>query len=417
MPNTAIRLAGNTDKPLPRRFTFTLKSLERLTCPAGKGRVWVYDTKVNGLAFCLTASGAKGFYVVKKMGGTTVKPRIGGMELSLDKVRKKAIEDLVSIGNGINPAAQRRAIHGSITLKELFERYTQDHAQLRATERTRVTDKSRFDTCFDDWENKKIGTIKENHVRAKHTDIGRERGQITANRAIQLLRRMFNWARIEPNPARNGVVDFFPEHERERFLQADELPRFFKALDAETNTTIRDFVYMSLWSGARRANVLSMRWDEVNAASATWTIPAGKSKSGEAMTVHLSAPALAILKERSDNGSDYVFPGRGKSGHLEEPKGAWKNILEAAGIKNLRLHDLRRTLGSWQGAAGASLQIIGRSLGHHDVATTAIYSRLDLTPVRASVDAATAAMQAAVEAAKAAAAATSESHSDAEAKG
>jgi len=58
----------------------------------------------------------------------------------------------------------------------------------------------------------------------------------------------------------------------------------------------------------------------------------------------------------------------------------------------LRIHDLRRTLGSWQARQGASLTIIGKSLGHKSQQATQIYSRLDLDPVRQSVDRATAAI-------------------------
>jgi integrase len=87
-----------------------------------------------------------------------------------------------------------------------------------------------------------------------------------------------------------------------------------------------------------------------------------------------------------------VFPGRGKTGHLVEPKTAWARILKRAGLQNLRLHDLRRTLGSWQAATGASLPIIGKSLGHKSLAATQVYARLNLDPVRAAVNTATDAM-------------------------
>jgi integrase len=72
--------------------------------------------------------------------------------------------------------------------------------------------------------------------------------------------------------------------------------------------------------------------------------------------------------------------------------------LEFCGIESgddLRIHDLRRTLGSWQAKTGASLAIIGKSLNHKNQNTTAIYARLDLDPVRDSVNAATSAMMAA----------------------
>ena len=92
---------------------------------------------------------------------------------------------------------------------------------------------------------------------------------------------------------------------------------------------------------------------------------------------------------------EWVFPSYGKTGHLVEPKKAWNRLLDRAEISDLRIHDLRRTLGSWQAATGASLPVIGKSLGHKNQATTAIYARLDLDPVRQAVNTATAAMLAA----------------------
>jgi integrase len=78
----------------------------------------------------------------------------------------------------------------------------------------------------------------------------------------------------------------------------------------------------------------------------------------------------------------------------------WRDILKAAGIENLRIHDLRRTMGSWQAATGASLPIIGKGLGHSRPETTAIYSRIDIEPVRAAMGTAATAMLAASKPAK-----------------
>lgn len=66
--------------------------------------------------------------------------------------------------------------------------------------------------------------------------------------------------------------------------------------------------------------------------------------------------------------------------------------MDRAGISNLRLHDLRRTLGSYQAATGANSYIIGRSLGHKSTQATAIYARLSIDPVRDSVEKAAKAM-------------------------
>ena len=90
-----------------------------------------------------------------------------------------------------------------------------------------------------------------------------------------------------------------------------------------------------------------------------------ETKNGTPQTVALSPEAIQILENRKpDDDEEFVFPGSGKSEHLEEPKKGWKRILERAGISDLRIHDLRRTLGSWQLKQGASLPIIGKSLNH-----------------------------------------------------
>ena len=206
------------------------------------------------------------------------------------------------------------------------------------------------------------------------------------------LRCMFGkaieWGWKGENPATN--IKPFKEHKRERFLQPEEVPNFFNALGEEPDETFRDFFFLALLTGARRSNVQAMKWEEINFPAATWTIPDSKSKSGESVTVALTVTALGVLENRkASSKSEWVFPGDGKTGHLIEPKTAWKRILERAGIENLRIHDLRRTLGSWQAAAGTSLPIIGKSLGHKSLAATAIYSRLNIDPVRASVNKAT----------------------------
>ena len=98
-------------------------------------------------------------------------------------------------------------------------------------------------------------------------------------------------------------------------------------------------------------------------------------------------------KKANQNESSYVFPSeKSASGHLSEPKKGWARILKRANITDLRIHDLRRSLGSWQASTGASLSIIGKSLGHKSIAATSIYARLNLDPVRNSIELATKAM-------------------------
>jgi len=223
--------------------------------------------------------------------------------------------------------------------------------------------------------------------------------------AIKLWRRTW-WAPGNVNPMFNKGIEWgffsgsnpaqgitkFKLKSRDCFVQSGELPRLFDAL-ATANTDTRDFVLLSLLTGARKGNVLTMCWCDIDTDQNYWRIP--DTKNGEPLTVPLVPEAVGILKARREQqtaSNPWVFPGSGRPGHLTSPKGAWQTVLKQAGLENLRIHDLRRSLGSWQAFLGANLAVIGKSLGHKDLASTLIYSRLDLDPVRESVERATSAM-------------------------
>jgi integrase len=136
-----------------------------------------------------------------------------------------------------------------------------------------------------------------------------------------------------------------------------------------------------------------MRWaDIILGENPEWRITI--TKNGEVHIVALVPQAVTILKElKNAYNSEWVFPSKtSKSGHIEEPKQAWKRILKKANIKDLRIHDLRRTLASWQVRTGASSFIIGKTLGHKNQQATAIYARVSKDVARTSMEEAVNAM-------------------------
>jgi integrase len=151
---------------------------------------------------------------------------------------------------------------------------------------------------------------------------------------------------------------------------------------------MRDFFLMCLYIGARCGNVMSMQWDDIDFSIKEWRIP--DTKNGEPVRIPLIKEALEILDDcsRLKGVVSWVFPSHGESGHFKEPKNAWKRILDRAGLKNLRIHDLRRTSASYQAIAGTSLLIIGKSFDHKSPQSTAMYARLSNDPVRASMQSA-----------------------------
>jgi integrase len=377
-----------------RKFHFTRERIDALPAPTNGQRSYSYDAKIRGLAVAVTGLGKKTFILYRKVSGRPERITIGPYgDLSIEQARKRAEEMNAAIALGGNPGTERRTVRDEMTLQELFGMFLELYAKVH--KKRWKDDIDIFNLYLSGWKLRKISSIRKMDVVALHTRIGRKH-PYAANRAIELLCSMFNRARTEwewtgVNPA--AGIKGFPEKKRDRFLQASELPAFFQALAEEPNELIRDFILLCLLTGARRRNVQSMEWSEIDFSRNLWTIPESKSKNGKPLSVVLTVPAMKLLKARREKtASQWVFPGVGRTGHLAEPKSCWKRILKRAGIANLRVHDLRRTLGSWQAAMGSSLPVIGGSLGHSSLEATQIYSRLSLDPIRESVSRATDAM-------------------------
>ena len=371
------------------KLNFTKAALLKAPAPTKGKRDYYYDLKEQGLQMAVTPGGSKSFYLYKRVDGRPERILLGRFpDLSVENARKMAAEAKGKIAGGKNPQKERRAIRAEMTFAALFDDYMTKYS--RVHKRSWRYDEREVNKFLSHWFKRKISSIDRAEVERLHAKIGKENGTTQANRLLERIRSIFNkaidWGWEGTNHA--AGIKKYKEKSRDRFLLPDELPRFFEALANEPNKTARDFFMVSLLTGARKSNVLAMRWKDINFNAATWRIE--ETKNGEAQTVHLPSQAVELLKARKlDSDSSWVFPGNGKSGHLADPKKAWARILSEAGIDDLRIHDLRRTLGSYQAATGANGYIIGKSLGHKSQQSTAIYARLNLDPVRESVNKAT----------------------------
>lgn len=374
-------------------FNFTKKSLDALPLPNKGKRLYVYDTYVRGLELMVTEHGSKSYKVYRKFNDKPVRITLGKYsELSVEEARDKARTTISEMIKGKNPNVEKKKLRAETTLKEMFSLYMERHS--KPHKRTWQDDERDIPRFIGHWFQRKLSAITKQDIQALHERIGKENGLYQANRLLARICILYNkaieWGWEGTNPAQG--VKKFKEKTRDRFLHPDELPRFFESLDQEPNDTIRDYVYISLFTGVRQANVLAMRWEDIHFDRKEWLVP--ETKNGEPLRVHLIDTVIGILKTRLKNygKKDWVFEGSGKTGHMVEPKAGWKRILQRVGIKDLRIHDLRRTLGSWQAATGSNSFMIGRSLGHKTTQSTAVYARLNLDPVRDSVEKATQAM-------------------------
>jgi len=392
---------------MSKRFNFTQASISAINSPPKGERLVVWDTQVSGLQCRISHQGVKVFSLYRRVrDGKPERVTLGKFgDITVKQARDEATQINAAIAKGANPAEIKRVNKAEMTFEELFFEYIEKHSkQKKLSWKQDVGKYNRY--LKKPLGHKRISKITRADIAAIHSDVTSQlkfkkptsenlqkfKSGGTANRVWALISSVFGWAinagHCENNPARG--IKKNKERSRDRFLQSDELPRFFASLAEEENTAIRDFVLLALLTGARRANILSMRWEQISFERKEWRIP--RTKNGESQTVPLGDEAIEILKERKGNNSDFVFSSDGKNGHLVEPKKGWNRILKRAGIEDLRVHDLRRTLGSWQARTGASLVIVGKSLGHKSPQATAIYSRLDLDPVRKSMETATTAI-------------------------
>jgi integrase len=361
----------------------TKQLIDETPFPAA-GQVFVRDTPLRGFALRVT-QGRKSFILEKRIRGRMRRLTLGPYgPLTVDQARKLAAMHVGAIAQGDDPAQVRQDRLHEPTFGDLTAQYLERHAPRKRSGRD---DQGMLTSHLAVFRTRKLTDLNRNDVARLHAQVG-ETAPYRANRLVALLRKMFNLARdwglhAGENPATR--IQMFSEESRDRFVQPEELPRLFQAIAEEADPAVRAVVLTALLTGARRTEVLTMRWDEVSLTRAEWRIP--QTKAGRPHLLPLPHALVATLRSLSRvEGNPYVFVGQHGVGHLHDMKRAWERIRMKAGIRDVRFHDLRRTVGSWLAGSGESMPLIGTVLNHRDVSTTAIYARLNLDPVRQALE-------------------------------
>ena len=392
--------------PAAQKRKLTKRSIDAVPSPNGAERIVLNDSEVKGFSIRIS-KGARTFYLYRWIGGRPQRIKLGCYpEIAPEAARKLAEKFNGEVAQGKDLAAERRQRRKpnrtDPTLQEVFLHTLEQH--WKATCRTWKEQQRLYSTYTPKpWGRRHLSSVSKIDVLERHRAIGKRNGPYVANRWRGVLHRLFEVA-IEDfdftgsNPVRK--VKPFTEAERERFVTPEELPRLFDAIEAAEDERIGDFLRLALLTGARKSAILRMKFADVDLGRAVWTIPASDSKNGQTVHLPLVADAVKVIKARQAvaDGRAWVFPGRHGKGHLTDIRKPVAKVFTAAGLEGVRLHDLRRTFGSWQAANGSSELLIGKSLGHRNSRSTAVYARLTLEPVRESVERATDAMRDVVEA-------------------
>ncbi len=340
------------------------------------GPQYVYDTVVPGLALRTSRTGIKTFVVVRKIHGRTQRITLGRFPaLRLDDARQAAQGVAGDLAQGRDPIAQRKALRVRRTrLEEIWPKYL---LHLKSRNRTWARDEERWRTHVAPALGKRAAQdITRADCQALVDRIGL-RHKIAANRIASFLSALFSFAAddVPVNPAKK--LRRYPENSRSRILKSEELPKLLTAIEAEAEPW-PDVFKMLLYTGARRGVVAKMRWDDVDTGSGIWTIPPESAKNKTATSMPLTQPALTILARRLKMraGEPWVFSSAIGSGSIVGLPKAWARILKRASLSNLRIHDIRRSVGTALARGGASPHIIATGLGHRSIASAKSYVRL-----------------------------------------
>lgn len=373
---------------MAQKIGFTLEQIGGIVPPA-EGRTEYQCKDIPQLRLRVTHTGVMSFNVyARRKGGAAERITIGKFPDIKPTVAITEAKKIISeLALGKSYAAQTAAKRANGSLNDLCDSFM-ERKEIRST--TLATYKDIFKNHIEGRLGKrKADTITPDDVRNEHTRIGKT-AKRTANKFLGMVRSVYRKA-IESADYKGtdptSGIKKFKEHSRERFLLKDELEIFWEAL-AESPEHFQHFIELLLLTGARRANVLAMRWEDINLKGKVWVIPADQAKAGQSITIALDQKALDILKIRKEicEKSPWVFPADSESGHYMEPKKAWASLIKRSGLENLRIHDLRRTLGSWMASSGINSAITAKAMGHSSMAAASIYQRLaSIEPVRDAV--------------------------------
>lgn len=373
----------------------------------------IFDTEVRGFAVCIYRGGGRAFTLDYRYAGRQRRMTFGRWpEWSVSAARTRAKELRRDIDAGGDPLSNREALREAPRISDLIARYVDVHlahlAKLNAADqrsmmnkfiapawgRMLVTEVSAYDVEL------LLNKVAEGRARpskAKPNNRARKlQGAkptpVRANRVGEVIRKMFayavKWGWREDNPAMGFRRRM--ESPRERFLSHEEIARLAAALDVAEDTRAADIIRMCMLTGARVGEVRQARFEDFNLEHLTWTKPATTTKQRRVHRVPISDQAAAIVRLRRQvmlAGCPWLFPGDTPGQPVQEVRRFWQRIQREAAIEEVRIHDLRHTFASLLVSGGASLEMIGKLLGHSQMQTTQRYAHLMDSPLRAGVDA------------------------------
>ena len=293
---------------------------------------------------------------------------------------------------------QRSSRQQSITLNCFFDQHYYPHA--KATKRSTSDDWSMYNVHL----REQLGSYRLEQLSNPVLDVwvreqivsGYQRS--TINKHIFLVNRMLNlarhWGHLEHSKDLTNLRRLVVGDHKQRFLTEAEIAELLKHAQRTTHPHIYNVVRLLLLTGARKGEARMARWCDIDRGKRIWTVP--RSKNGRSRRIVLSTEAMAVLDDCVEvalrlglgtDGKSFVFTNPRTLTAYNSFYTVWHVIRAAAGLPEVRIHDLRHTYASLLINSGVSLYEVQTLLGHSSAQMTQRYAHLqpDLLHQRAAI--------------------------------
>lgn len=376
---------------ITKRSVDALRPSKIKTKSGNPSDAYLWDSEIPGFGCKCTPAGKRVFlFQYRNSAGRTRRVTIGTFgPMTPEQARGAAKLLYGAVASGGDPASERDKRKDALTFGQVRERFIAEHVS-NLSETSQLDYGQQLNVHITGTlASRPIADIRRADMSKLHHEL--KSTPIAANRLVAVLSKLFSWCEeqeLRPegsNPCRH--VERYEETPRERYLNTAELQALGKALaEAKQNSVAIAAIRLLLFTGARRSEILGLRWEWIDFERNVARLPAKAHKSGrktgKGKDIVLSAPALAVLETLTRiKGNPFVLPGNKDGEHLVNLSKPWGVIRKAAKLQDVRLHDLRHSFASVGAMSGASLPIIGKLLGHSQSATTERYAHLEGSPI------------------------------------
>jgi integrase len=350
-------------------------------CPDGKGKIDYYDETITGFILEVRKTGGKTYYLkYRDPRGRQCQHKIGDAKsITFEKARSAAERLRSQVVLGGSPIEEKKLKRVIPTISEFYRDTYLPY--LKSYRRNMQSDLSFITNHLLPLFGKKhLDEIKQQDViNAQQSMRNAGYAPGTANKYVVQIRYMYNVAKenkipgSEHNPA--AGVKQYQVNGRERFLTQEETRRLIAAVGKSNNRQLKYIIPLLLMLGCRKSELLNAKWENFDREKCIWTIPL--SKSGKLRYVPLSQAVLALLDKLPRWSScPYLIPNPHTGLPFTDIHEPWHTACKRAGLKDVRIHDLRHTFASNLVNAGHSLFVVSKALGHSTTRMSERYAHL-----------------------------------------